>query len=81
MFRSRIALAPRPAPRTERSAMASLGPTPVTDVSRWKKRRSDSARNPYKAQPSSRTTSSVASNTDSPRAGSCSITPRGTTTS
>ena len=58
-----------------------LGPTPVTLVRRWKKRRSASSRNPYSAQPSSRTTSSVDSVISAPVAGNRSITPNGTTTS
>ena len=76
-FFSRIARAPRPVPRCDSRAMASLGPTPLTLVRRWKKRRVSSSAKPYSDQPSSRTTSSVARVTVWPTAGSLSMTPSG----
>src|SRR3989475_6905188 len=78
MFRSRTARAPRSTPSADISAIAIFGPMPVTPMSRWKNRRPAASRKPYSAQPSSRTTSSVARLTLSPTGGSRSITPSGT---
>src|ERR1051326_2410666 len=51
MFRSFTARAPRSTPSADINAIAIFGPTPLTPMSRWKKRRPASPCNPHSDQP------------------------------